>query len=107
MEGILPLALSFPLIDECSAVIQRAGIFVCTIDSAVCIVHGIVCVVHPLWCMGHDAVCHVVLLYWHCGGSALHIVGSVYDQMGLLNSERCLPLELEVQRVPKGQTDCE
>ena len=102
MEGILLLMLSFPLIDECSAVTQRARIFVWTIYNGVCIVHGIVCVVHPLWCMDHNAVCHVVLLYWCWGGSALRIVGSVYDQMGLLNSGRCLPLELEVQRVPKG-----
>ena len=79
----------------------------CTIYSVVCLVHGVVCVVHPVWCMGHDAVCHVVLLYWCWRGSTLHVVGSVYNQMGLLNSGRCLPLELEVQRVPKGQTDCE
>ena len=100
VERILLLTLSFPLIDECSLVIQRIGIFVCTIYSAVCIVH-------PIWCMDHDAVCHGVLLYWHWGGSVLRVVGSVCDQMGLLNSGRCLPLELEVQRVPKGQTDCE
>ena len=63
MERIVLLALSFPLIDECSAVIQRIGIFVCTIYNAVCIVHGVVCVVHPIWCMDHDAMCHGVLLY--------------------------------------------
>ena len=107
MEGILLLKLSFPLIDECSIVMQRTRISMCTIYSVVCLVHGVVCVVHPVWCMGHDVVCHAVLLYWRWGGSALRIVGSVYDQMGLLNSGRCLPLELEVQRVPKGQTDCE
>ena len=56
---------------------------------------------------GHDAVCHIVLLYWYWGGSALHIVGSACDQLGLLNNGSCLPLELEVQRVPKGQIDCE
>ena len=107
MEGILLLVLSFLLIDECSAVIQRARISVCTIYSVVCIVHGIVCVVHPLWCMDHDAMCQVVLWNWHWGGSVLHVVGSGYNQMGLLNSGRCLPLELEVQRVPRGQTNCE
>ena len=63
MEGILMLKLSFPLIDECSIVIQRARISMCTIYSAVCIVHGVVCVVHPIWCMGHDAVSYVLLLY--------------------------------------------
>ena len=63
MEGILLLKLSFPLIDECSTVMQRTRISMCTIYSVVCLVHGVVCVVHPVWCMGHDAVCHVVLLY--------------------------------------------
>ena len=63
MQGILLLVLSFPLIDECNATIQRARILVCTIYGAVCIVHGVVCVVHPIWCMDHNAVCHVVLLY--------------------------------------------
>ena len=58
----------------------------CTIYSTVCIVYGIVCVVHPVWCMDHDTMCHVVLLSWSWGGSVLHVVGSVYDQMGLLNS---------------------
>ena len=31
----------------------------------------------------------------------------VYNQMGLLNNGRCPPLELEVQQVAEGQTDCE
>ena len=67
-----------------------------------CTLCMVLCVLCILWCMGHDAMCHVVLLYWRWEGSALRVVGSVYDQMGLLNSKRCLPLELEVQRVPKG-----
>ena len=107
MEGILLLVLSFPLIDECSVVIQRARIFVGIVYSAKCIARGIVCLVHLVWCMGHDAMCHAIVLHWRWGGSALRVVGSVYDQMGLLNRGRCLPLELEVQRVPVGHTDCE
>ena len=64
MEGILVLVLSLPLVNECSAVIQKIGISVCIVYSVVCIVHGIVCFMHPIWCLGHDIVCHVVLLYW-------------------------------------------
>ena len=72
MEGILLLALSFPLIDECSTVIQRTGISMCTIYSVVCIVHGVVCVVHPVWCMGHD-VC--AMLFCCTGiGKEVHCV---------------------------------
>ena len=63
VEGILLLVLSFPLVNECNVVMQKIGIFVCTVYSVVCIVHGIVCLVHPVWCMGHNAMCHVVFLY--------------------------------------------
>lgn len=59
--------LSFPLVDECSVVIQRTGFSVCTVYGAMCIVHGTMCLVHPVWCMGNDAVSNVALLNWVFG----------------------------------------
>ena len=63
--------------------------------------------------MGHDAVCRVVFavlgvgekVRW--GQSALRIVESECDQLGLFDSGSCLPLELAVQQVLEVQTNCE
>ena len=67
-----------------------------------CSVHGTVCFVHPVWCMGHDAVCSVVCNTRRWGECALLVIGSACGQLGLLNSGRCLPLELEVHSVLEG-----
>ena len=62
------------------------------------------CILNGAW-----AVMPCAILFCYTGrweGSALRIVGSACDQLGLLISGSSLPLELEVHRVSKDQTYC-